>query len=83
MLKKQIERVRGKIKEQANAVFGKERRKDRAKRDFLNEVYSTYRENEMTIVTHTLAKLRSLWKSCGKEAVWDIIKCEDDSHPPE
>lgn len=79
MIKKQIDRVRKKIQIQVHAVFGVERRKNGTKRRLLEDIFREQtitkdREIAMTITTLVIAKLRELRRSCGDDALWDILR---------
>lgn len=75
MLKRQIQRVGEKIAKQASLFAGEERRKNRFKRQFLEDILSEHddRETVMTVATRVLSRLRELHANCGQEAVMEVI----------
>lgn len=74
-IKRQIRRVHEKIIHQANVVFGSESRKYHLKRDFLDSLVSEGEDREkiMEGATRALSRLREIYRSCGAEAVREII----------
>ena len=78
MIKKQISVVRRKISNKVRTVFGIERRKNLPKRQFLESIFQEQntnipREEAMILITNTFSRLRTLWKDCGSEAVWQVL----------
>ena len=76
-IRKQIEKIHKKVALQKKVLFGVDRRKNRSKRDFFDSVYQGNEkinsEEAMILITKTCIRLREVWKSCGSEAVWDIL----------
>lgn len=80
MIKRQVDRVKTKVLDQAHVVFGYDRRKNqgKTKRQFLESMFleqavSQDRELVMTLFTQVLRRLHDLHKSCGYEAVLDML----------
>lgn len=77
MIRKQIELVEKKLKEQVHAVFG-ERRSRRGYREYLEHLYSVQsftKDRQLFMLSVTMAHraLYELWRDGGQQEVWNII----------
>ena len=80
VLKKQTNRVYEKIKKQVSIVFGKKGGKLRKNRELLESIWvdqnvfgPEFKERFMIVQTLQLSRLREIRRSCGDEALFDII----------
>lgn len=69
------------FRKKVRIIFGGERRKNRQKRQFVDEIISnimeTYPDSEREIVainvTYTISAMRKLYKDCGRDEMISVL----------
>ena len=74
MIKRQIERIKEKLKHQSNLVFSSERKfNESIANEFGVDNDSIWWEPIMLIITHVMRRLNQVRQTAGDDAVWDIL----------
>lgn len=84
MIQNQYKYAKEQFSKQAKLLFKPYKNKPKSKRDYLDEICDNFeeefkhlrREEASILISACHARLREIWKNCGHEAVWDIIKDE-------